>query len=218
MAKRFLPDLAGTLLSTLRIATSLFKTEDATTMALRTKADDAYIDGKMNDLIIVDPDTGNTITLSTDVATTHVIKLPNADGSTGQALITDGSGNWAWATVATGSNAMKSQTHTIGFGTGDGAISIFTPPQNAVIHRAIVIVDTAFDGNPTLSVGVTAATARYMQTTQNELDVIDQIWETQPMYEDAEAVAGDREVFATWVAGSATVGSLRVITTYSNPD
>lgn len=219
---RFLSDLAGTLRNSFRIGLNLFKSVSGAIEA-RNKDDTADVAVVGREFHIRDPNSGFVYKVTIPSTSPAYLSgdlefvLPPDNGSSNQALLTDGSGNTYWGTVATGANAMKSQEEVITPASG-GSTSVFIPPQGAIIHRVMVSVETAFDGAPTIEIGVTGQTARYMQSTQNELDVINQVWENQPMYKDNDATPANREVLITFAAGGATVGAARVVVTYSNPD
>ena len=219
---RFLSDLAGTLLNSFRIGLNRLISA-AGVITARNKDDTEDVAVRAREFHIRDPNSGFVYRVTVPANSPAYLSgdldfvLPPDNGSSNQALLTDGAGNTYWGSVATGSNAMKSQEEVITPASGTST-SVFIPPQGAIIHRVVVGVETAFDGAPTIQIGVTGQTARYMQSTQNELDVISQIWENQPMYKEDDATPSNREVLITFAAGGATVGSARVVVTYSNPD
>ena len=92
-------------------------------------------------------------------------------------------------------------------------MSLFTLPANAIIDHVDVIVDTAFDGTPSLTVGVSGDTARYMGSGDNFLNEV-AVWRTHP---GIDANVSTEALIATYSAGGATVGSARVIVAYAVP-
>jgi hypothetical protein len=119
-----------------------------------------------------------------------------------------------WGTVASGTDSVKNDTTTIAFGTTSPA-TMFTMPANAEIDFIDVIVDTAFDGTPTLSVGITGTTSKYMPTSAVDLTATAK---TRFRYHPNEAASGSTvALIATYSAGSATVGAAHIIVYYSIP-
>jgi hypothetical protein len=91
---------------------------------------------------------------------------------------------------------------------------MFTPPANATIQSVLVDVETAFDGTaPSLSVGVSGETSRYMGTTDLDLKTV-AIYEVTPSYEEDGT---PEAVIITYSADSSSEGSAIVYVTYSNP-
>ena len=95
-------------------------------------------------------------------------KLPIADGSAGQVLTTDGSGNWSWADqgVCIQYVQVESDTNTdLGSATGDGTWTTAPSPFNAITitpKRAgskikIVLYVPFYQDNADLDFGVTAS-------------------------------------------------------------
>ena len=85
--------------------------------------------------------------------------LPPDYGTSGYFLTTDGAGNLTWAAVSspTVSDKITVKSSSIAFGTSS-PIAMFTLPANAVVLKVKVIIDTAFDGAPTLKVGIVGTT------------------------------------------------------------
>jgi hypothetical protein len=105
---------------------------------------------------------------------THALTIvyPSGDPAPGQALtVLTFAANiitLQWTTIAAGSDKIVVDTTNLAFGTVSPA-AMFTAPANAV-HRSIkVIIDTPFNGAPTLSVGITGTTSKYMGSTQVDL-------------------------------------------------
>jgi hypothetical protein len=84
-------------------------------------------------------------------------------------------------------------------------VSIVVLPAGSTIERVMVEVETAFDGTPSLSVGVAGTTSKYMGTTDMDLSAI-ATFEVAPMIEEAGSVTP----IVTYSAGGSTVGSARV--------
>ncbi len=139
------------------------------------------------------------------------LTLPTSAGSPTQVLQTDGSGNTSWVNSSSGSNEV---TDTTSFAFGSAAtVSMFTLPANAVILSVIVIVDTAFDGTPTMSVGVSGNASKYAGSGDTLLTVADR-------YDMPNQIAANGSTEAleiAYAAGGATVGAGRVLVSYVIP-
>ena len=96
--------------------------------------------------------TSGTVTLTVAAAAgTHTIKLPTADGSSGQALKTDGSGQWGWVTLTTGT---VTSVATAGLATGGTITSTGTITVTAAVQSDM---ETA----TSTTTAVTPAVAKY---------------------------------------------------------
>lgn len=174
---------------------------------------------------------GNGITLNSDAAGSGndwvfnlnrstsqtqavTLTLPVDDGSAGQVLQTDGDGVLSWASAGSTADLVHVNSTTLAF--GDSSPTLFTLPANAVIHKVRVIIDTAFDGTaPSLSVGITGSTSKYMATTQNDLKgTAEDIFESNP---GKAPVGASESLLATYVPSSSSAGSARIEVHYSNP-
>jgi len=94
-------------------------------------------------------------------------------------------------------------------------VAMFTLPANAAVMRVNVIVDTAFDGTPTLEIGITGTLGKYMATTENDLTSGNgDRWVSTP---NSIPSGSTESLIATYVAGGATVGAARMLVEYSIP-
>jgi hypothetical protein len=212
---RYLADLAGTLKTTFRIATSMWK-DVSTVMTARDKADANNIPVAMSRLDL--RGTGNShrasITVASNPSADITWNWPIADGGLNQVLATDGSGNLSFITVGTGASQVKEDEEAVAWNSA-AIIASITPPANARTLKIIVAVDTAFDGtSPQLSVGVTGTTSKYMAVTDNDLT-------TAAIYEVAPDIAeggspGLINIYFT-AGGGGTTGAARVAVQYVNP-
>jgi hypothetical protein len=92
---------------------------------------------------------------------------------------------------------------------------MFTLPPDAVVRRVAVVVDTAFDGTPSLSVGVTGTTSKYMGSTQVDLTAAaGTVFEADP---GLDADGSSEDLIATYSAGGATAGAARILVEYGVP-
>lgn len=206
MSIRFLPDLVGTLQSYFRIAGIRLKNTADTLLSIRNKADTEYRDvaARGVELRLAAGTNKVALAIASEPAGDLTLNLPVADGATNQALCTDGSGQLSFVTVATGANAVKAEDQVIAFGS-TSPVAIVALPAGATVQRVTVEVETAFDGTPSLSVGLAGDTAKYFGATDVDLATA-AVYEAAPMVEEAGAVSP----IVTYAAGSASVGSARV--------
>lgn len=140
------------------------------------------------------------------------LTLPADDGSTGQVLQTDGSGVTSWVSAGSTAQCWTVDSTTLAFG-ASSPVTLFTLPANSVIDTVKVIIDTAFDGTPTVTVGLSGDTARYMGATENDLTSV-AVYETNP---GIPPNVSSEALEAVYAAGGATVGSARILVTYAVP-
>ena len=117
------------------------------------------------------------------------------------------------AAVAGSTNQMTIDTTSLAAGTVS-PLTLFNTPASAVISKIEIVIDVAFNGAPTLTIGITASTAKYMTSAQNTLTrPAGDGFETNPKL---PATAGEA-LIATYAAGGATIGSARILVHYSVP-
>jgi len=130
----------------------------------------------------------------------------------GYVLSTDGSGNLTWVAPSSTSGAGQVDSTPLVFG-DSSPVAMFTLPANAAVMRVNVVVDTAFDGSPTLEIGIGGDTDKYMATTENDLTSGNgDRWTTNP---NSIPSGSTEALIATYVDGSATVGAARILVEYS---
>lgn len=235
MAGRYL-DILGTVYAKFRLglAGPFLKSEATnTTVAIRNAGDTDYATLKAMLASIV----GNDIELKADaagsgadwkmtirrpatgMAEAKVFVLPAGSPSPGQALTVDPASTTsniilAYTTVAAGTDKLVVDTTSIAFGTTSPA-AMFTMPIGAIITLIEVIIDTAFDGAPTMSVGIAGTTSKYMPTTAVDLTApASTSFEYSP---NLPAVGSTEDLLLTYSAGSATAGAGRVLVHYVIP-
>jgi hypothetical protein len=225
-------DLKGTSNSSFQIQKGgpRFK-NNAGVLEARNAADGAYVDF----LALILRAAGNSIVINEDAALSGAdwkmtisrpatgmtasldFKLPPDYGTTGYLLQTDGAGNLTWVAGSTPPSVTQKitvDTTTLAFG-DSSPVAMFTLPANAVVHKVKVIVDTAFDGTPTVAVGISGNTGKYMATTDNDLTSgAGDRWESNP---NQVPVGTTEAIIATYVAGGASAGSARIEVDYSIP-
>ena len=132
----------------------------------------------------------------------------------GYVLSTDGSGNLTWVAPSSTSGAGQVDSTALVFGSSS-PVAMFTLPANAAVMRVNVIVDTAFDGTPTLEIGITGTLGKYMATTENDLTSGNgDRWVSTP---NSIPSGSTESLIATYVAGGASVGAARMLVEYSIP-
>lgn len=132
----------------------------------------------------------------------------------GYVLTTDSSGNLSWAAPTSVSDAQKIDSTSFIF-SDSSPISLFTLPANAVVMAVHVMVDTVFDGTPTLEIGITGTLNKYMSTTENDLTSgSGDRWTAHP---NNIPVGTTEALIGTYVQGSATAGAARVLVDYAIP-
>lgn len=155
---------------------------------------------------------------STGMTHDLVVVMPSGDPAVGQALtVASFAGDvitLEWTTVAGGTDKVVVDTTTVGFGSSS-PVAMFTKPANAVVLFEKVVIDTPFDGTPTLSIGITGTTSKYMPSTAVDLTAAAAtIFDYEP---GLPAEAGTEAMIATFAGGGATVGSARILTAYVIP-
>jgi hypothetical protein len=121
-----------------------------------------------------------------------------------------------YTTVAAGTDKIVVDTTTVAFG-DSSPIAMFAKPANAVILSEEVIIDTAFDGTPTLSIGISGTLAKYGPTSAWDLTAANGGAKSSYVYHPNEPATSAESLIATLSAGGATVGSLRILTSYVIP-
>jgi hypothetical protein len=208
--------IVGTQVSNFRLGLLGVRLKDnAGSLDVRNTGDTAFTDVKAQAVTVFNNTAGfgNKIQTGATQAADYVYTLPLTDGTTGQVLETDGSGVLNWVSAGSTSQCWSVDSTSFAFGTSS-PITMFTLPANAVISSVIVIVDTAFDGTPTLSVGVNGGSAsKYVSTGDVNLLVADRY----EVPNQSIPVGTTEALETTYSAGGATVGAGRVLVTYAVP-
>lgn len=155
---------------------------------------------------------------STGMTHALIYVWPSADPSPGQALtvasFVGDTITLQWSTIAGGNDKTVVDTTTLAFG-ATSPLALFTLPANAVVLLVEVIVDTAFNGTPTLSIGIAGTTSKYMPSTAIDLTAAaTTIFEWKP---GLTAAGGTENLIATYAAGGASAGSARIIIHHAQP-
>jgi hypothetical protein len=120
----------------------------------------------------------------------------------------DASGNISIA----GDPAPTVSSTTLNFNSASIVSAVFLP-TNSVILSIEVVVDTTFNGAPTVSVGITGNTSKY--ATTSSIDLLDAPEDVSLIYNGKTPTVSDENVNLYYTAGGASVGSARVIITYT---
>lgn len=224
-------DLLGTSLDKLQVgigATAVSIKQVAGKLRARNKADsaDVAVVGSViaasGDFLELNEDATSAgadwkLTLArpaTGMTAARTITLPGEAPTAGFALVTDATGQLSFSAIAAGSDKIITDTTTLAFGS-TSPLSMFNLPANAVVHGISVVIDTAFNGAPSLSIGIAGTVSKYLGSTSVDLT---QAATTSFDVEPALASVGSIEaVIATYAAGGATAGSARLLVAYSIP-
>lgn len=142
-----------------------------------------------------------------------ILTLPVDDGTPNQVLQTDGSGVLSWVNAGTTASSDKMDTTSLAFGTAS-PLALFSTGAADIIDMIEVIIDTAFNGAPTLSIGVSGTTSKYASATDIDLT---QAAGTVIQLHPGLTAAGAEALIATYAAAGASVGAARIIVHYGTP-
>lgn len=226
-------DLLGTVFSKFQIGLGgpQLKNNSGVVEA-RNAADNAYAQMRMilaaitgDDIVLNEQASASgsswTFTLrrpSTGMTHALTMVLPSGDPSVGQALtVASFAGNvitLQWTTIAAGNEKLVVDTTTLAFG-DTSPKAMFTAPANAVHTLYQIIVDTQFNGTPSMSIGITGTTSKYVASNQVDLTAAaGTIFEIAP---GVAATGSTENIIATYSAGGASAGSARILAYYSIP-
>lgn len=231
-------DLLGTLIDSFQIGKGGPRIKrNGNNIDLRNAADNAYIDLIVAALQAANINvTGNDITLNSDaagsgadrtmtlsrpstgMANNLTIVLPAGNPSPGQALtVASFAGNVVtleYSTVAGGSDKAVWDTTPLAFG-DTSPKAMFNLPANAVVLAVKVIIDTSFNGTPTLSIGISGTTSKYMGTGHIDLTAAaGTVFEVDPALASVGSVEA---LIASYAAGGASAGAARILVGYVIP-
>lgn len=154
---------------------------------------------------------------SAGMSEARVFVLPAGNPSTGQVPYVSGySGGvvtYDWLTVAAGTDKDVTDTTSVAFGSSS-PITMFGKANAAVVKTIAIVIDTPFDGTPSLSIGITGTTSKYFAATQVDLTApAGTVFEINP---GLPAASGET-LIGTYSAGGASVGAARILTTTVEP-
>lgn len=150
---------------------------------------------------------------STGMTAAVVLTLPPDDGTPNQVLQTDGAGVLSWASAGSTAASDKIDTTSLAFGS-TSPVTMFSTGASDIIDCIEVVIDTAFNGTPSLSIGITGTTSKYMASTDVDLtQAAATVFKVHP----GLAAQGAESLIATYVAGGATAGAARILVHYATP-
>jgi len=222
-------DLNGTSLSYFRIGLTgpRIKAASTTSLTVRNAGDTADADitvGKLNvSGLVLDmnsdaagsgADWKYTLTVPSSGMTAAVnLTLPVDDGTPGQVLSTDGSGVTSWVSAGSTAACLKEDSTDITFGS-TSSVAMFTTGVGDVIKSVTVVIDTTFNGTPSMSVGIVSSVSKYAAATLIDLTAAaGTSFEITPN----KSAQGIESLITTYSAGGASSGAARVIVAYSTP-
>lgn len=219
-------DLLGTLRSSFRIGLAGVRLKNsAGNLAVRNNADSADAEmtaSKVNVSgadIVLDSD-GNALTVSRNGTQSGALQviLPAAKATDGQVLAQkagSAAGVIELEFVNAGSTASsgKIDTTSIAFGSSS-PVTMFTTGAGDIIEKVQVVIDTPFDGTPSMSIGIAGTVSKYLAATDVDLTAAaGTVFEVHPGL-DAQ---GAEDLIATYSAGGASVGAARILVTFATP-
>jgi hypothetical protein len=120
-----------------------------------------------------------------------------------------------WAAAGTTADCVKCDTTTLAVGDASPK-AMFNLPANNVLFKQQVVIDSPFDGAPSVSIGTADTPSKYMGATQIDLTAAaGTIFEVDPGLAAPDALEA---LIATYAAGGATMGSARLLSFYGEPD
>lgn len=221
-------DLLGTTKSFLKIGLSGVRLKDSTgNLVVRNTGDtaDANVTAAKvsvsGDIFEVNSDAANTgadwkYTIqrpTSGMIASVTLTLPVDDGTANQVLQTDGNGILSWASASSTSSCDKIDTTSLAFGSVS-PVAMFTTGAADVIERIEVIIDTAFNGTPTMSVGIVGTVSKYLGSSDVDLTATaGTVFSIHP----GLPAAGAESLIITYSAGSASAGAARVLVYFATP-
>lgn len=152
---------------------------------------------------------------SSGMSASYTLTLPVDDGSSGQVLQTDGSGTLSFVSAGSTAQCVTTDSTTVAFNTSSPVAAI-TLPANAVVESVEVIIDTPYvNGSPSLSVGISGTTSKYLGTTDVDLTASAKTrFQTFP---NEQASGSTEAVIVTLNPDTCDAGSARVLVNYRVP-
>lgn len=152
---------------------------------------------------------------ATGMTAAVALTLPPTDGSPDQVLKTDGSGVLSWADAASTASNIKVDSTPLAFDS-TATVPMFNAADGTVVDQVMVIVDTPFDGSPSISVGTSGSASKYLGSGDVDLTAAAR---TQFLNHPGEpAVTGGGESLEiAYTANGATTGAARVQVHYATP-
>lgn len=228
MASTIWQDLVGTTKSFLRLGFSGVRLKNsAGNLVVRDSGDTADAEVTASKVNV----SGNVLELNSDAAgvgadwkftlqraaagmtAAVTLTLPVDDGTPNQILQTDGSGVLSWASAGSTASSDKIDTTSLAFGTAS-PLALFSTGAADIIDSVEIVIDTAFNGAPTLSIGIVGTTSKYGSATDIDLT---QVAGTTIQLHPGLVAQGIEALIATYAAGGASAGAARILVHYATP-
>lgn len=234
MAATWISDLVGTIKAKFQIGgkTGVNLKNSSGNLLVRNAADSAdseltasKVNVSGNDVVINSDAAGSgndwKLTLRRSGTQTEeiVVIFPENDGTDGYYLRKKAGGAAGEIPIefvappSGASGADLTDTTSLAFGSSS-PVTMFTTSATAVVKEIEVVIDTAFDGTPTMSVGIAGTTSKYMASTDNDLTAAAT---TSFIVHPNLPAQGAESLIITYSAGGATAGAARVLVTYVEP-
>lgn len=142
-------------------------------------------------------------------------EFPDTAGTSGQVLA-KGSGNKVgWTNITTDlSQTQNWDATSLAFGSVS-PVTMFELPSAAIVYAVAVVIDTPFDGTPSMSVGIAGNTSKYLSSTQ--VDLTAAATTMFEVYPGLNAAGITEDLIMTFSAGGATQGAARVGVAFVTP-
>ena len=167
---QILSRLRRTMQSIFRIGDVQIK-DSSGVVELRNAADSAYVDGKVNRIVVGGDNAANAVILDAPAAlgASVTFTLPGTDGSTGQFMTTNGAGILSFTSAIANGSLVQIEAFS---DADDGVpVTVFTPPANArVLEVNVHLAVAAGAAGGVLTVGDNGGTAdRYFNATDIDM-------------------------------------------------
>lgn len=219
-------DLLGTLRSSFKVGIGGVRLKnDSGNLLVRNSADSADAELTASKINVTGADAvldsdGNALTLSRNASQTGGLQviLPAAKATDGQVLAQKagtGAGVIEFEFVDAGSTASSGKIDTTSLAFGSSSpVTMFTTGAGDIIEKMQVVIDTPFNGAPSMSVGIAGTVSKYLSATDVDLTAAaGTVFEVHPGL-DAQ---GAEDLIATYSAGGASVGAARILVTFATP-
>lgn len=148
------------------------------------------------------------------MAAAVVLTLPVNDGSPSEVLSTDGSGNLSFVAAGSTASSDKIDTTSLAFGS-TSPVAMFTTGAADILDEVEIVIDTVFDGAPSLSIGISGTVSKYMAATEIDLTAAAG---TSFIVHPGKDAQGAEALIATYSAGGASAGAARILVHRATPD
>lgn len=224
----YFSDLLGTVRSTFKLGlTGVLLKNSAGNLLVRNNADNA--DANITALKLLN--SGNAIQLNSaatqsaaswtydltrpaaGMTANQTLTLPAGLGTAGQVLATDGAGVLSYVSASNTASLDHIDTTSLAFGTAS-PLAMFSTGAGDIIDEIEIVVDTAFNGAPSLSIGISGTTSKYMSAS--DVDLTAAAGTTFKVHPGLTA-AGAEALIATYTAGGASAGAARLLVHFAAP-